>query len=97
MAILSKWRVAGYHMPCCSAELVKAQLFLGCNCITVNNVTGSVFVNVFILAEISTRQSTEDCDVYLLVPNNVHAIDEFLCEKNFNRTGTLCGKCKADH
>jgi hypothetical protein len=30
-------------------------------------------------------------------PMSISEVDEFLCGRLFNRTGTLCGKCKDDH
>ena len=31
------------------------------------------------------------------LPNTPHDLEEFMCGKHFNRTGTLCGKCKDGH
>ena len=34
---------------------------------------------------------------YAVLPRSLSELDDFMCGKLFNRTGTLCGKCKDGH
>ncbi|XP_064396103.1 uncharacterized protein LOC135343081 [Halichondria panicea] len=64
-----------------------------CHCVTYNNVTD----------ELVEGNCFENCDngydksEYLPLPKNVSKLNQFMCEKRWNRTGRLCGRCLPGH
>ena len=64
-----------------------------CHCVTLDNVTNQLIQGNCI----------ENCENnyyksdYLSLPKNVSQLNQFMCEKRWNRTGRLCGKCLPGH
>ena len=61
------------------------------NCLTYNKEKHVTEVGRCIFTNIKTNSS------YTLLPRSLSELDDFMCGKLFNRTGTLCGKCKDGH
>lgn len=64
---------------------------LQCNCVTFdkeNKITeaGKCMYNCGYFQDANI--------LYNPLPNNPDIVTDYMCEKQFNRTGTLCGKCK---
>ena len=68
---------------------------LSAYCATFNNDTGYIETGACIYNEGHIHSTIEQ--VYTALPSNVSELNEFMCGKLFNRTGTLCGKCKDGH
>lgn len=64
---------------------------LACNCATFNEKEGTLEVGKCLY-----NCRTENYDVQTL-SNNLAKLDVEVCGKDFNRTDTLCGKCKEGH
>ena len=66
---------------------------LACYCITYNEESqaeiGSCIYNCF-----NTNKTGFGDSVYHILPKNASDLNEVICEKEFFRNGTLCGKCK---
>ena len=60
-------------------------------CLTYNKDKRVTEVGSCIFTYINTNSS------YTVLPRSLSELDDFLCGKPFNRTGTLCGKCKDGH
>ncbi len=64
-----------------------------CHCLTYDNKTDELFEGNCI----------ENCDngysksEYLPLPIDVSQLNQYMCEKKWNRTGRLCGKCLPGH
>ena len=59
------------------------------NCLTYNNKNKHVTeVGRCIFTNIKSNSP------YTVLPRSLSELDDFMCGKLFNRTGTLCGKCK---
>ena len=74
-------------------EIGKNLTVLSCYCATVNqsnflNELGSCFYNCG-----NFDKSNPSNIQYITLPNTTDYLDEFMCGKHFNRTGTLCGRC----
>ena len=61
------------------------------NCLTYNKDKHVTEVGWCIFTNIKTNSS------YTVLPRSLSELDDFMCGKLFNRTGTLCGKCKDGH
>ena len=61
------------------------------NCLTYNKDKHVTEVGSCIFTHIKTDSP------YTVLPRSLSELDDFLCGKLFNRTGTLCGKCKDGH
>ena len=61
------------------------------NCLTYNKDKHVTEVGSCIFTHIKTGGP------YTVLPRTLSELDDFLCGKLFNRTGTLCGKCKDGH
>ena len=57
------------------------------NCLTYNKDKHVTEVGRCIFTNIKTNSS------YVVLPRSMSELDDFMCGKLFNRTGTLCGKC----
>ena len=61
------------------------------NCLTYNEDKHLAEVGRCIFTSINTISP------YTILPRSLSELDSFMCGEEFNRTGTLCGKCKDDH
>ena len=61
------------------------------NCLTYNEDKHIAEVGRCIFTSINT---ISPCTI---LPRSLSELDTFMCGEEFNRTGTLCGKCKDDH
>ena len=61
------------------------------NCLTYNKDKYVTEVGWCIFTSFKTNSS------YTVLPRSLSELDDFMCGKLFNRTGTLCGKCKDGH
>ena len=64
---------------------------LDSNCLTYNEDKHLAEVGRCIFTSINTISP------YTILPRSLSELDTFMCGEEFNRTGTLCGKCKDDH
>lgn len=64
---------------------------LASNCATYDEKNGVVETGKCLYNMVSIY------DVYTTLPTSISNLDGFMCGKLFNRTGTLCGKCKDGH
>ena len=80
-----------YTIKCDEAALELS--VIRCHCVTYNNVTD----------ELVEGNCIENCDNgydksdYLPLPKDVSQLNQFMCEKRWNRTGRLCGRCLPGH
>ncbi len=75
----------------CNKELQLS--VIRCHCVTYDNRTDE-------LTEGSCLQNCEnknDKNEYLALPKDVSQLNQFMCEKRWNRTGQLCGRCLPRH
>ena len=74
----------------------EAQLELSvirCHCVTYNNMTDELVVgNCF-----ENCENGYDKSAYLPLPKDASQLNQFMCEKRWNRTGRLCGRCLPGH
>ena len=61
------------------------------NCLTYNKNKHVTEVGRCIFTNIKSNSP------YTVLPRSLSELDDFMCGKLFNRTGTLCGKCKDGH
>ena len=61
------------------------------NCLTYNKDKHVTEVGRCIFTSFKTNSP------YTVIPRSLSELDDFMCGKLFNRTGTLCGKCKDGH
>ena len=67
------------------------------NCVTYDESSGIFEAGSCMYTSLNTTSVQRvDLPVHIL-PRDVSALNDFLCGKRFNRTGTLCGKCKEHH
>lgn len=67
------------------------------NCVTYDENRGLFEAGSCMYTSVNiTSMEAVDTPVHIL-PREVSSLDYFLCGKHFNRTGTLCGKCKEHH
>ena len=59
-----------------------------CHCLTYDNRTDELFEGKCIENCENGRKSE-----YLPLPKDVSQLNQFMCEKRWNRTGRLCGRC----
>ncbi|XP_064396105.1 uncharacterized protein LOC135343083 [Halichondria panicea] len=63
-----------------------------CHCLTYDNRTDELFEGKCIENCENGRKSE-----YLPLPKDVSQLNQFMCEKRWNRTGRLCGRCLPGH
>ena len=64
---------------------------LDCYCATYNNATGRIIAGACIENCMNTKKTVDP--VYHQLPVNLSTWNEYVCGKDFNRGGRLCGKC----
>ena len=75
-------------------ETLQESAILDCHCMTYSESTGTVVGACFYNC-ITVKSTLKDV-VYRLMPNTVKELNEAMCG-HFNRSGQLCGECKANH
>ena len=81
-------------LECDGFENRNALRVLDCNCVTYDEELRLSEVGYCIYTCTSNKTQSTD-EVYHLLPPNTSDWNDFMCGK-FNRTGTLCGKCKME-
>ncbi len=64
-----------------------------CHCVTYDNMT-NVLVEGYCIENCENDYKTSE---YLPLPKDVSQLNQFMCEKKWNRTGRLCGRCLPGH
>ena len=67
---------------------------LDCTCVTYNNKSDLLEIGSCIYNCGRIHKSDLSDKLYHPLPENVNDLDETMCGKIFNRSGTLCGSCK---
>ena len=82
--------ISGF-IRCCNSGTNTS--ILGCNCITHDGEEDTTEVGRCVF---NCKYSDYSSSLFVSMPSNVTELDEFICGP-YNRTGTLCGKCKDGH
>ena len=76
-------------------ETLQESFILDCYCMTYSEMTGTVVVGACFYNCITVKNTLKDV-IYRLMPKTVKELNEAMCG-HFNRSGQLCGECKANH
>jgi hypothetical protein len=77
------------HILHCDTE--KNISILGDNCLTYNEERNVTEMGMCMFTNMNNGRA------YMVLPRSILELNEFVCGRLFNRTGTLCGRCKDDH
>ena len=87
-----------YDIIQCSVHTPRTLSVLNSNCVTYNEKEELFEAGSCMYTDIVDLTNVEEVDLPLYtLPRNIAALNDFLCGQHFNRTGTLCGKCKEQH
>ena len=80
-----------YTIKCDKATLELS--VIRCHCVTYNNMTDELVEGNCI----ENCENAYDKSEYLPLSKDVSQLNQFMCEKRWNRTGRLCGRCLPGH
>ena len=81
----------------CSVQPARNLSVLDCNCVTYNEKESLFEAGSCIYTDTNFTKLQEVALPIHTLPMNIPDLNYFLCAQVFNRTGTLCGKCKEQH
>ena len=84
--------LSSYFSVKCNNETLELSV-IKCHCVTFDNETKQLLEGNCI----ENCENTYNKDQYMPLPKEVLKINHFMCEKRWNRTGRLCGKCLPGH
>ena len=83
-----------YQAVKCREETLQLAVFR-CHCVTFDPETNELIEgNCILTCDIGSKSFVAE---FLRLPINVSQLNYFMCEKIWNRTGRLCGKCLPGH
>ncbi|XP_064396101.1 uncharacterized protein LOC135343080 [Halichondria panicea] len=83
-----KANLKNHHTIKCDEATLELSV-IRCHCVTYNNVTDELVEGNCI----ENCENGYDKSDYLPLPKDVSQPNQFMCEKRWNRTGRLCGRC----
>ena len=81
-----------YNSIKCEPETLQLSVVRS-HCVTFDNETRELFQGKCI----ENCENSDENSEYLPLPLNINKLNQFMCEKKWNRTGRLCGKCLPGH